>query len=261
MSRSIVITSGKGGVGKSSMAVCIGRELALRGKRTVLVDTDVGLNNLDVIMAVENRTVYDLYDVAKGRCRLSQALIQDKEQPLLHLITTKGFKNDLPSEFLKKSVTVLKNKFDYVFIDCPAGIDEGFHRAVKAADEAIVITTPHVSAIKDASIVINILRSYSFSKISYVLNRVRGDMVVNSTMAKVSDVSETLDIFPIGVVPESDGINMLSSVGDSLSNGDGVKAIKVMCDNIENSTNTVFDITKRYKGILGAVRRMIKNKI
>ncbi|MBO5224778.1 MAG: septum site-determining protein MinD [Clostridia bacterium] len=262
MSRSIVITSGKGGVGKSSLAVCIGREFASRGKRVVLVDTDVGLNNLDVIMNVENRVLYDLSEVMHGKCRLSQALTQDKEQDNLFLLSSKGYQNDIPPEFLKKTVTTLLSKFDYVFIDCPAGIDVGFHKAVSVAKEAIVVTTPHVSAIKDASTVINILKSYSLLRIGYVLNRVRGDMVVSSAMAEVRDITDALEVTPVAVIPENDSINTLSSLGVPLkSNSDGGMAIKIACDNIENGTSTLIDLTKRYKGIMGALRRLIKNKV
>lgn len=262
MSRSIVITSGKGGVGKSSLAVCIGREFASRGKRVVLIDTDVGLNNLDVIMNVENRIVYDLCDVMQGKCRLSQALTKDKVQDNLFLLSSKGYRNDIPTDFLKRTVTALLSRFDYVFIDCPAGIDAGFHRAVMLAKEAIVVTTPHVSAIKDASAVIGILKSYSMSRIGYVLNRVRGDMVVSSAMAEVKDVTEALEVQPVAVIPECDSINTLSSVGVPLkADGEGANAIRVACDNIENGTATVIDLTKRYKGVWGAIRRLIKNKV
>lgn len=262
MSRSIVITSGKGGVGKSSLAVCMGRELSNRGKRVVLIDLDVGLNNLDVIMNVENRVVYDLSDVAKGKCRLMQALTKDKVESSLFLLPSKGYQHDIPTHFLKKIVNTLLTRFDYVLIDCPAGIDAGFHRAVALSKEAIVVTTPHVSAIKDASAVINILKSYSFVKIGYALNRVRGDMVVSSTMAEAKDVTEALEVPPVAIIPENDGINTLSSIGCPLKEGsDGDRAVKVLCDNIENGTNTVIDLTKRYKGFLGAVRRLIKNKV
>ena len=261
MSRAIVITSGKGGVGKSSLAVCIGRELAKRGKKTVLIDTDIGLNNLDVIMNVENRVVYDLYDVTKGKCRLSQALTQDKEQPLLYLSSSKGYRECVAQDFLKKVVSSLLNKFDYVFIDCPAGIDAGFHRAISVADQAIVVTTPHVSAIKDASIVIEILKSYSYKKIGYLLNRMRWDMVVNSTMAEVKDVTDALSVPPVGVIPECDSINTLSTLGLPIrTDEDGYEAIRILCDNIEQDGNVVLDLSKRYKGFLGAVRRLIKNK-
>ena len=188
---------------------------------------------------------------------------KDKVQETLFLLTSKGYRSEsIPTEFLKKTVNTLLSRFDYVFIDCPAGIDVGFHRAIALAKEAIVVTTPHVSAIKDASSVIAILKSYSFTRIGYALNRVRGDMVVSLTMAEAKDVSEALEIPPIAIIPENDGINTLSSVGRPLKEGsDGAKAIKVMCDNIENGTNIVIDLTRRYKGILGAVRRLIKNKV
>jgi septum site-determining protein MinD len=155
----------------------------------------------------------------------------------------------------------LLTKFDYVFIDCPAGIDVGFHTAVGVTKEAIVVTTPHVSAIKDASIVIDILKSYSYQKIGYALNRVRWDMVATSMMAEVKDVTEALGVPPIAVIPECDSINTLSTLGSPLkSDGEGSVAISVLCDNIEQGTNNVYDLTKRYKGFLGTIRRLIKNK-
>ena len=124
------------------------------------------------------------------------------------------------------------------------------------------MTTPHVSAIKDASTVINILKSYSLLRIGYVLNRVRGDMVVSSAMAEVRDITDALEVTPVAVIPENDSINTLSSLGVPLkSNSDGGMAIKIACDNIENGTSTLIDLTKRYKGIMGALRRLIKNKV
>ena len=263
MSRSIVITSGKGGVGKSSLSVCIGREMAQRGRKTVLIDTDVGLNNLDVIMDVESRVVFDMGDVVKARCRLTQALVEDSVRPNLHLLpSVKGYSQAVEAESLKKIVGTLCVRYDYVFIDCPAGIGSGFHRAVSCANEAIVVTTPHLSAIKDASTVIKLLSGYPLRRISYVLNRVRGDMVVNSQMADVNDVSSVLEIMPVGVVPENDEINGLSSVGDIISpSGEGGKAIRLLCDNIENGTSEVMDVTRQYRGFWGSLRRLIKTRI
>lgn len=263
MARIIVITSGKGGVGKSSLSVIVGRELARRKRKVVLIDTDVGLNNLDVIMDVEKRVVYDIGDVLGARCRLAQALTMDSEEENLYLLPSiKGYSEVLSAQGLKKITTALSIKFDYVLIDCPAGIDDGFHRAVNSANEAIVVTTPHLSAIKDASTVIKLLSSYKLNRISYALNRVRGDMVVNMQMADVEDVTKVLGLTPIGVIPESDEINGLSSVGNMLDeNGMSVKAIRIMCDNIENGTDKVIDFTKKYRGVLGTIRRAIKTRI
>ena len=260
MARCIVITSGKGGVGKSSLSVCIGRELAHRGNSVVLVDTDAGLNNLDVIMDVENKIVYDVGDVLSAKCRLNQALVTDSVESNLYLLpSVRGYGHDV---CVKKLISALSARFDYVFIDCPAGIDLGFHRAVEGASEAIVVTTPHLSAIKDASTVIRLLGDYKLKRISYILNRVRGDMVVSAQMADVEDVTDALGISPLGVVPDSDEVNGLSSVGDIISEqGEVKKAIGVLCDNIENNTSNIVDLTKKYRGILGAIRRLIKNKI
>lgn len=263
MARIIVITSGKGGVGKSSLSVILGRELAKRKRKVVLVDTDVGLNNLDVIMDVEKRVAYDIGDVLSARCRLVQALTVDSEEENLYLLPSiKGYNDSLTVQGLKKITTALSIKFDYVLIDCPAGIDEGFHRAVSVANEAIVVTTPHLSAIKDASTVIKLLSSYKLNRISYALNRVRGDMIVNMQMADVEDVTRVLGISPVGVIPESDEINGLSSVGNMLDEkGMSAKAISLMCDNIEDGTDKVLDFTKKYRGFLGSLRRAIKTRI
>ena len=263
MARIIVITSGKGGVGKSSLSVIVGRELAKRKKKVVLIDTDVGLNNLDVIMDVEKRVVYDIGDVLGARCRLAQALTVDSEEENLYLLPSiKGYNDSLTSVGLKKITTALSIKFDYVLIDCPAGIDEGFHRAVSCANEAIVVTTPHLSAIKDASTVIKLLSSYKLNRVSYALNRVRGDMIVNLQMADVDDITKALGLSPIGVIPESDEINSLSSVGNMLDeNGLSAKAISLLCENIENGTDKILDFTKKYRGFLGTIRRAIKTRI
>ena len=262
MSRAIVVTSGKGGVGKSTFCVCIGRALALRGSSVALVDTDVGLNNLDVIMAVENSVVYDLYDFQCASCRLSQALVPDPDYENLKLLpSSKGYGKDVLPQTLTKAVASLKTKFDYVFIDCPAGVDAGFDRAVKCADEAIVVTTPHVSAIKDAKVVVELLRARGTKRLSYVLNRVRPDLVISSQMASVEDVTDVLGVPPLGVILESDEVNGLSSVGSMEMSKETAEALDVLCDNLAFGKNVVYDYTKKYRGFLGALRRAIKTRI
>lgn len=152
MGRKIVVTSGKGGVGKTTLTASLGVAIAEVGKKVVLVDADIGLNNLDVVLAVENKVIYDILDVITGKCRLRQALIQDVEIPNLYILPSSKLMDSplLTAQSFRNVVQALAMNFDFVIIDCPAGIDNGFHRAVSAANEAIVVTTPAISAVRDA---------------------------------------------------------------------------------------------------------------
>ena len=148
----IVITSGKGGVGKTTTTANVGCALAMLNKKVVLIDTDIGLRNLDVVMGLENRIVYNLVDVIRGSCRLKQALIKDKRHPTLYLIPSAQTydKTAVTPQQMKKLTDELREDFDYILLDCPAGIEQGFQNAIAGADRAIVVTTPEVSAIRDA---------------------------------------------------------------------------------------------------------------
>lgn len=162
MSEVIVITSGKGGVGKTTTCANIGTGLACQGKKVVLIDTDIGLRNLDVVMGLENRIVYNLVDVVEGNCRVKQALIKDKRYPGLYLLPCAQTrdKSAVNPEQMKKLTAQLKEQFDYILLDCPAGIEQGFQNAIAGADRAIVVTTPEVSAIRDADRIIGLLHAY-----------------------------------------------------------------------------------------------------
>ena len=179
MARVIVVTSGKGGVGKTTVTAGLGRALATKGKRVVLMDADLGLNNLDVVMDAESRVVYDILDVVENRCRPRQALVEDLVAPGLFIMPGASYDDGdkISGQNLRAIVNSLSQSFDYIFIDCPAGIEVGFHRAVSAADEALVVTTPHVSALRDADKVVAIIKSYKI-KASLVVNRARGDMIL-----------------------------------------------------------------------------------
>ena len=161
MGEVIVITSGKGGVGKTTTTANIGTGLALKNKSVVLIDADIGLRNLDVVMGLENRIVYDIVDVVEGRCRTKQALIKDKRYNGLYIIPAAQTrdKNAVSPEQMKKLTAELKKEFDYILIDCPAGIEQGFKNAVAGADKAIVVTTPEVSAVRDADRIIGLLEA------------------------------------------------------------------------------------------------------
>ena len=179
MSEVIVITSGKGGVGKTTTTANVGTGLAKEGKKVVLIDTDIGLRNLDVVMGLENRIVYNLVDVIEGNCRLKQALIKDKRYPNLFLLPSAQTrdKDAVTPEQMVALTAELKEEFDYILLDCPAGIEQGFKNAIAGADRSIVVTTPEVSAVRDADRIIGLLEANEIGTIELVVNRLRPDMV------------------------------------------------------------------------------------
>ena len=179
MSEVIVVTSGKGGVGKTTTSANIGTGLAAMGKRVVLIDTDIGLRNLDVVMGLENRIVYNLVDVIEGKCRVKQALIKDKRHPSLYLLPSAQTKDKtaVSPDQMVKMIGQLREQFDYIILDCPAGIEQGFKNAIAGADRALVVTTPEVSAIRDADRIIGLLEASDFTKIDLIINRLKVEMV------------------------------------------------------------------------------------
>ena len=218
MARIIVLTSGKGGVGKTTVTANLGMHLAAKNFRVCMVDMDIGLNNLDVVMNMEDRVVYTMMDVIENRCRLKEALIQDDTYPLLYILSSGGLNQNLTIQIsqIKKVISDLHELFDFVLIDCPAGIDAGFKRAVSCADEAIVVTTPHLSSIRDADKVITILTSYNIVSKRFVINRARGDLIQDKVMFDVYDIGKTLGIEFGGVIPEDD--NVIVSSSDNIKN-------------------------------------------
>ena len=179
MSEVIVVTSGKGGVGKTTTSANVGTGLAMLGEKVILIDTDIGLRNLDVVMGLENRIVYNLVDVVEGNCRLKQALIKDKRYPNLYLLPAAQTrdKSAVTPEQMIKLTDDLKDDFDYILLDCPAGIEQGFYNAIAGADRALVVTTPEVSAIRDADRIIGLLEHAQIGAIDLIVNRIRADMV------------------------------------------------------------------------------------
>lgn len=216
MSEVIVITSGKGGVGKTTTTANIGTGLAFAGQRVVLVDTDIGLRNLDVIMGLENRIVYDLVDVVEGFCRLKQALIKDKRFDGLFLLPAAQTrdKTSVNPQQMMKLCQELKEEFDYILIDCPAGIEQGFRNAIAGADKAIVITTPEVSAVRDADRIIGLLEANEIRNPKLIINRLRFDMVRRGDMMSIDDIIDILAVSLIGVVPDDEKIVVSSNRGE-----------------------------------------------
>jgi len=216
MGEVIVITSGKGGVGKTTTTANIGTGLALRGKNVLLIDADIGLRNLDFIMGLENRIVYDLVDIVEGNCKPRQAMIKDKKYQNLLLIPAAQTKDKtaVSPEQMKKLVTDLKKEFDYILIDCPAGIEQGFKNAIAGADRAIVVTTPEVSAVRDADRIIGLLEASDIRDTQLIINRVRPDMVKRGDMLSSDDILDILGIKLIGIVPDDEGIISSSNKGE-----------------------------------------------
>ncbi|MDR3239418.1 MAG: septum site-determining protein MinD [Clostridiales bacterium] len=211
-----VVTSGKGGVGKTTSTANIGTGLAINGKKVVMVDADIGLRNLDVVMGLENRIVYDIIDVIEGSCRLKQALIKDKRFSNLNLLPaaqTKD-KSSITPEQMQKLCKLLREEFEYVIIDCPAGIEQGFKNAVAGADKAIVVTTPEVSAVRDADRVIGLLEAGDLKSPLLILNRIRPEMVKRGDMMTLEDVSEILAIDILGIVPDDESIVISTNRGE-----------------------------------------------
>ena len=224
MGEVIVVTSGKGGVGKTTTAANVGTGLAMLGKKVVLIDTDIGLRNLDVVMGLENRIVYNLVDVVEGNCRIRNALIKDKRYPNLYLLPSAQTrdKDAVSPEQMVKLSEELKEEFDYILMDCPAGIEQGFKNAIAAADRSLVVTTPEVSAVRDADRIIGLLEAHEVHVNHLVVNRIRMDMVKKGDMMSSDDVSEILAIDLIGVVPDDENIVIATNQGEPLVGSDSL---------------------------------------
>ena len=241
--RKIVVTSGKGGVGKTTVTATLGRKLALAGYKVVLVDGDVGLNNLDVVTGIERRVVYDVGDVLQGRCRAFQALVCDSESPAKILPSSKDCGAITAQAF--RGVVDSLSEFDFVIVDCPAGIEHGFHRAVSACDEALVVTTPSASAIRDADKVISLLASYRLKDVSLVVNRVRSDMIARGEMLTASEVGSLLHVVPVGVIPDDDMITLYQQLGTVPEHAISGKAFDYLAKNIAQNTKVFVDVTPK----------------
>ena len=214
----IVVTSGKGGVGKTTTTANIGAALAKLGEKVVVIDVDVGLRNLDVVMGLESRVVFDLVDVLEGKCRMSQALIRDKRVENLYLLPASQTrdKDALDPEIFKDVVRglVQDEGFDRVLIDSPAGIESGFRTAAAPAQGALVVVNPEVSSVRDADRIIGLLEAQQVGEIRLVINRLRPKMVASGNMLSEADMLDILGVKPIGIIPEDEGIIVSTNVGE-----------------------------------------------
>ncbi|SHJ47058.1 septum site-determining protein MinD [Hathewaya proteolytica DSM 3090] len=218
MGESIVVTSGKGGVGKTTTTANIGTALASLGKKVVVVDGDTGLRNLDVLMGLENRIVFNILDVIEGRCLLRKALIKDKRFDGLFLLPTAQCrdKDDIAQEQMLKIVNELKEEFDYVLIDCPAGIEQGFENSIAGANRALVVVNPEITSIRDADRVIGKLDARGVSDHSVIVNRINFEMSQNGDMLGIEDIVDCLAVKLIGVVPEDRGVTVSTNKGEPI---------------------------------------------
>ncbi len=262
MPRKIVLTSGKGGVGKTTVTANLGTALATAGNRVVLVDLDFGLNNLDVTLGLENKVVYDLQDVIDGRCRAKQALIQDGVNKNLFIMPSGNIKNggNVSGQQIKLVIDSLSSLFDYVIIDCPAGIDIGFHRAISCADEALVVVTPSLTSIRDADKAIQVVKSYKLKSVNLIINRARGDLIMSEKMLSPWQIESLLKTELIGVLPEEDVV-FLSNGYSIPKKTESYKAYKILAKNIISGNKRIYDTTNKYSGFLGSIRRCIKKSV
>ena len=261
MSEVMVITSGKGGVGKTTTTANIGTGLALLGYSVVLSDTVIGLRNLDVVMGLENRIIYNLVDVVEGNCRMKQALIRDKRCQNLYLLPSAQTrdKSSVNPGQMRKLVEDLREEFDYILLDCPAGIEQGFQNAIAGADRALVVTTPEVSAIRDADRIIGLLEASQMQEIDLIVNRVRMDMVRRGDMMSVADVADILAVNVIGAVPDDEDVVISANQGEPLVDTDTVagQAYLNICKRITGESVPFLDLDP-HRGILVRISGFLK---
>ena len=239
MARVIVVTSGKGGVGKTTTTSNIGMSLARLGHATLLIDADVGLRNLDLLLGLENRIIYTGLDVLNENCRLEQAIIQDKRQEKLAFFPLSSNRGKVPVTFkqVKELIELVSKEYEYILIDSPAGIDNGFQTAIECAGEAIVVVTPEVPSIRDADRVIGILMSKGIDDINLIINRVRPNMIVADEMMSIEDVKDILGVTLAGVIPDSEKIIIASNRGEPIVLGDKSCLAGIAFDNAARRLN------------------------
>lgn len=264
MSRIIVVTSGKGGVGKTTVTSNLGMAIARLGRRVALVDADFGLRNLDLLLGLENRVVYTAIDVLAGQCRLDQALVKDKRQEGLVLLPAaqSRTKESISPGHMKKLVAALAEKYDYVIIDSPAGIEMGFQNAIAAAKEALIVTTPEIAAVRDADRVVGLLEAHSLKRIHLIINRLKPRMVQADQMMSVQDVQEILAIPLIGVIPDDERVIISSNRGEPLVLAEHVSlpgtAVNNIARRLEGEQVPFLDLMAEHDSLINRIRRLFR---
>lgn len=264
MGESIVVTSGKGGVGKTTTTANLGCALALMDCRVALVDADLGLRNLDVVMGLENRIVFDLVDVVDGFCRLSQALIKDKRFTSLYLLPAAQAKDKsaVNPEQMRRLCLQLKKEFDYVIVDSPAGIEQGFKNAIAGADRALVVTTPETAAVRDADRIVGLLESTDMDVPGLILNRIRPHMIRRREMMAVEEIMDILGVELVGLVPEDEAVVKYANLGKPACLAEDSQAGRAFRDiarrvNGEEVPHLALTEESESNGLLGRLRRFM----
>ncbi|MBN1037579.1 septum site-determining protein MinD [Clostridium cagae] len=265
MGESIVVTSGKGGVGKTTTTANIGTALAALGKRVVVIDGDTGLRNLDVLLGLENRIVYTLVDVLEGRCRLKQALIKDKRFQNMCLLPTAQTKDkdDISPQEMLRIVNELKEEFDYVIIDSPAGIEQGFENAVIGADSAVIVVNPEITSVRDADRVIGKLDAKGLEDHKLIINRLNYEMTKNGDMLDISDIIETLSVELLGVVPDDKNITVSTNKGEPIvleNESYSGQAFRNIAKRITGEKVDIMNLQQESTGFFTSLKRLFKRK-
>jgi septum site-determining protein MinD len=261
MGVAIVVTSGKGGVGKTTTSANLGSALAILGKQVCLVDTDLGLRNLDVALGLENRIIYDIIDVAEGNCKLKQGLIKDKRFDGLYLLAASQTKdkNALEEQRVLEIISQLKEDFDYVIIDCPAGIEKGFQNAIAGADRAIIVVTPDASAVRDADRVIGLLEKKQIKQMDLIVNRVNYKLMMEQDMLDIDEVVNTLAVELLGVVPDDDNILRANNKGEPVAMQTeplSSKAYRNIAKRIIGENVPLLDLRQKQGGLFNRLKKI-----
>ncbi len=264
--RIITITSGKGGVGKTTVTANLATALAMRGRKVVAVDSDIGLRNLDVVMGLENRIVYDLVDVIEGRCRLRQAMIKDKRHQELYLIPAAQTRDKMavsPSDMILVC-DQLRDEVDFVLIDSPAGIERGFRNAIAPADQIIIVTNPEVSAVRDADRIIGMIEAEEKGPAHLLVNRIKPNMVARGDMLSIDDILEILAIDLIGVIPEDEAILISTNRGapvalQATNSTSASQAFRNVARRLEGEEVPLIDLTVK-DGFLSRIRGWVSGQ-
>ncbi|ELR97104.1 septum site-determining protein MinD [Gloeocapsa sp. PCC 73106] len=264
MTRIIVITSGKGGVGKTTISANLGMTIASLGRKVILVDADFGLRNLDLILGLENRIVYTAVEVIEGECRLEQALVKDKRQGNLFLLPAaqNRTKDAVNPQQMKELIGKLTNLADYIIVDCPAGIENGFQNAIAGAKEALIVTTPEVASVRDADRVIGLLEAHGIRRIQLIINRIKPEMVQVNEMMSPEDILEILAIPLIGLIPDDQRVIVSSNRGEPLILSEKLSIPAIAFNNIarrlEGEKVPFLDLMAMHDNILNRLRRFFK---
>ncbi|MGK7873873.1 MAG: septum site-determining protein MinD [Xenococcaceae cyanobacterium] len=265
MSRIIVVTSGKGGVGKTTVTANLGSALAQLGYKVALVDADFGLRNLDLLLGLENRIVYTAIEVIAGECLLEKALVKDKRQTGLVLLPAAQNRNKdavTPSQ-MKDLIARLAKGYDYILIDSPAGIEMGFRNAIAAATEALIVTTPEIAAVRDADRVVGLLETEDIKSIRLIVNRLKPEMVQLNDMISVEDILDLLVVPLIGIVPDDERVIVSSNRGEPLVLGDKLSLPAMAFNNIakrlEGEELPFLDLLAAHDNLITRIRRLFRS--